>query len=87
MATALNGSSVYDNQGSFIKPGPNARWRPVPGQDLQLPYSSGSYQIEYVLPTNPDRLDAWTLMYYFPAYQDIDMHYTIQLTYHRGLQN
>ena len=49
MATALNGSSVYDNQGSFIKPGPNARWRPVPGQDLQLPYSSGSYQIEYVL--------------------------------------
>ncbi len=57
----------------------------VSGVDLDEPNSNGNdkatnnYQIDYVLPTNPDRKDAWTIMYYFPAYQDIDMHYTINL--------
>lgn len=33
----------------FMKLGVNARWRPVPGQSQIFPFSSGSYDIEYVM--------------------------------------
>lgn len=33
--------------GNYIKPGPDAEWKVIEGQELILPYSSGSYNIEY----------------------------------------
>ncbi|WP_413352228.1 clostripain-related cysteine peptidase [Prochlorococcus sp. MIT 1227] len=34
--------------------------------------SNNNYDIYTNLPTNPDRLDAWTMMYYLPAFLDIN---------------
>ena len=36
---------------TLVKPGPNATWQPIAGQQQILPYSSGSYNIEYVMDT------------------------------------